>query len=171
MDFHGIHDRLIAIDAPGLLGVDLPRPADKEKKDPGRAGDPFLLVDAQRMVDFLALCRDDDALSFGILADLTATDPAADAAELWVHVNLLSLKRRHRLALKALLPKDSLSMPTSVPIYRAAQWHERECAEMFGIAFVGHPDARNILLPDDWAGYPMRKDYEFPKEYHGISCE
>ena len=55
--------------------------------------------------------------------------------------------------------------------YRASQWHERECAEMFGITFVGHPDPRNILLPDDWVGYPLRKDYEFPKEYHGISCE
>jgi NADH-quinone oxidoreductase subunit C len=58
-----------------------------------------------------------------------------------------------------------------VPVYRASQWHERECAEMFGIVFEGHPDPRNILLPDDWVGSPLRKDYEFPKEYHGISCE
>lgn len=171
MDFNGIHDRLKAIDAPGLLGADLPRPPDKETKDPGRAGDPFVLVDPQRMVDFLGVCRDDGALAFEVLADLTATDPAADAEELWVNVNILSVEHRHRLAIKAMLPKSALSMPTTVPIYRAAQWHERECAEMFGITFVGHPDPRNILLPDDWVGYPMRKDYEFPKEYHGISCE
>ena len=62
-------------------------------------------------------------------------------------------------------------MPSTVPVYRASQFHERECAEMFGITFTGHPDPRNMLLPDDWVGYPMRKDYEFPKEYHGISCE
>ena len=75
------------------------------------------------------------------------------------------------VAIKALLPKSALKMPSSAAIYRAAQWHERECAEMFGITFVGHPDPRNILLPDDWIGYPLRKDYVFPKEYHGISCE
>jgi NADH-quinone oxidoreductase subunit C len=171
MDFHGIHDRLKAIGAPGLLAVDLPRPADKETKDPGRTGDPFVLVDPNQIVHFLGLCREDDALSFEILADLSATDPAADATELWVNTNLLSIKHRHRLAIKSILPKDALSMPSAVPIYRAAQWHERECAEMFGITFAGNPDPRHILLPDDWVGYPMRKDYEFPKEYNGISCE
>jgi len=61
--------------------------------------------------------------------------------------------------------------PSTTAVYRASQWHERECAEMFGITFEGHPDPRNILLPDDWVGHPMRKDYEFPKEYHGVSCE
>jgi NADH-quinone oxidoreductase subunit C len=171
MDFHGIHDRLKAIRAPGLLGADEPRAPDKETNEPGRTGDPFVLVDPRRMTEFLHLCRDDDALSFEILADLTATDPKADDANLWVHVNLLSVTRRHRLAIKALLPKAAPSMPSSVPVYRAAQWHERECAEMFGITFAGHPDPRNILLPDDWVGHPLRKDYEFPKEYHGISCE
>ena len=73
--------------------------------------------------------------------------------------------------IKAILPKANASLPTCVPVYRAAQWNERECAEMFGITFEGHPDPRNILLPDDWIGHPMRKDYEFPKEYHGVSCE
>ncbi len=62
-------------------------------------------------------------------------------------------------------------MPTCVPVHRTCQWHERECAEMFGITFTGHPDPRNILLADDWVGYPLRKDYEFPEEYHGISCK
>jgi NADH-quinone oxidoreductase subunit C len=172
MDFHAMHDRLRALRAPGLLGVDLPRPADpKNKKDPGRAGDPFVLIDPQRVADFLLVCRDEPTLAFEILADLTATDPAADGPELWVDYNLLSVTRRQRLALKALLPKAAPALPSATPVYRAAQWHERECAEMFGITFVGHPDPRNILLPDDWVGFPLRKDYVFPKEYHGISCE
>jgi NADH:ubiquinone oxidoreductase subunit C len=62
-------------------------------------------------------------------------------------------------------------MPSSVGVHRAAQWHERECAEMFGINFRGHPDPRHILLPEDWIGFPLRKDYVFPDEYHGISCK
>ena len=90
---------------------------------------------------------------------------------LWCNYQLLSIEHRHRLAIKAVIPKSDARIPTAVPVYRAAQWHERESGEMFGIEYVGHPDPRNILLPDDWAGYPLRKDYEFPTEYHGISCE
>jgi NADH-quinone oxidoreductase subunit C len=176
VDFQGIHDHLRAIRAPGLVGADEPRPAipgakHGEMKDPGRGGDAFVLVDPQRIVEFLHVCRDENRLRFELLIDLTATDPKADAPDLWVGIQLLSIERRQRLAIKALLPKSNLRMPSSTPIYRAAQWHERECAEMFGITFTGHPDPRNILLPDDWQGFPMRKDYEFPKEYHGISCE
>jgi len=176
MDFQGIHDRLRAVRAPGLLGAEEPRPAvpgakHGETKDPGRGGDPYVTVDPQRIVEFLHVCRDEDRLRFELLIDLTATDPKADDPNLWINLNLLSVERRQRLAIKALLPKNALRMPSATAIYRAAQWHERECAEMFGITFVGHPDPRHILLPDDWAGFPLRKDYVFPKEYHGISCE
>jgi len=172
MDFQGIHDRLQAAGAPGLVGVDEPRPPNPEdKKDKGRSGEPFVLVDSAQLPDFLLVCRDDERLAFELLVDLSATDPAVDDEQLWINVHLLSAEHRHRLAIKCLVPKASPSLPSTVPVYRASQWHERECAEMFGITFVGHPDPRPILLPDDWVGYPMRKDYEFPKEYHGISCE
>jgi NADH-quinone oxidoreductase subunit C len=172
MDFKGIHDRLRAVHAPGLVGVDAPRgPNPADKKDKGRAGDPFVLVDPRLLPQFLETCRDDERLGFELLVDLSATDPAKDADSLWVNVQLLSLRHRQRLAIKCMLPKSAPSLPSSTVVYRAAQWHERECAEMFGITFEGHPDPRNILLPDDWVGHPLRKDYEFPREYHGISCE
>ncbi len=172
MDFQGIHDRLRAIAAPGLSGADEPRAPDpKDKKDKGRAGDPFVIVEPRRLCEFLEVCRDDERLAFELLVDLSATDPSKDDANLWVNVQLLSLRHRHRLAIKCLLPKAAASLPSTVPVYRASQWHARECAEMFGITFEGHPDPRRILLPDDWVGHPLRKDYEYPKEYHGISCE
>ena len=171
MDFQAIHDHLAAAKAPGLLGFDLPRPVDKETKDKGRSGNPYVQVEAVKLVDFLQVCRDDEAMHFEILADLTASDPAADAEDLWVLVELLSIKHKHRLSIKCMLPKSEPTMPSTVPVYRASQWHERECAEMYGITFEGNPDPRHILLPDDWEGYPMRKDYVFPTEYHGISCE
>ena len=172
MDFQGIYDRLRAIRAPGLVAADLPRKPDPAiKKDKGRAGDPFVVVEPERLVDFLRVCRDDERLGFELLIDLSATDPAKESADLWINVQLLSLAHRHRLAIKCLLPKADPRLPSSVPVHRAAQWHERECAEMFGITFEGHPDPRHILLPDDWIGSPLRKDYEFPNEYHGISCE
>lgn len=172
MDFQGIADRLLAVGAPGFLGTDEPRAKNHEVKgDQGRAGDPFVLVDPQEIARFLLVCRDDPQLRFEILADLSATDPAAADANLWVNYNLLSLRHRHRLAIKGILPKAAASLPSVAVVYRAAQWHERESGEMFGIEYRGHPDPRNILLPDDWVGFPLRKDYEFPKEYHGISCE
>ncbi|MFT5051155.1 MAG: NADH-quinone oxidoreductase subunit C [Chlamydiales bacterium] len=171
MDFQAIHDRLRAIDAPGLKGADEPREPNKAEKDPGRAGQPFLLIEAARMVDFLTVCRDDPKLDFKLMIDITATDPKADAEDLAVLVELLSITKKHRLSIKAFVPKSAPSLPSATAVYRAAQWNERECAEMYGITFVGHPDPRHILLPDDWDGYPLRKDYVFPTEYNGISCE
>ena len=172
MDFLGIYDRLRAIDAPGLLGCDEPREPDPaDKKDKGRHGDPFVKVDPRLLPAFLEVCRDDDQLALEMLVDLTGTDPSKDDENLWVNVQLLSITKKHRLAVKCELAKASPSMPSSVSVHRAGQWHERECAEMFGITFEGHPDPRNILLPDDWVGHPLRKDYEFPDEYHGISCK
>ena len=172
MDFAGIHDRLGLIGAPGLLGVDLPRKADpKDKSKRARAGDPFVLVDPRALPEFVRVCRDDPRLAFEVLIDITATDPGKDLPELWIHVSLLSISQRHRLQIKALVPKTNPRLPTCSLVHHGARWHERECAEMFGIEFVGHPDPRHILLPEDWIGHPLRKDYEYPKQYPGISCE
>jgi NADH-quinone oxidoreductase subunit C len=171
MDFQAIYDHLQAVGTPGLLEADEPRPANKKEKDPGRAGQCFVRVEAAKVVEFLMVCRDDPKLRFELLVDLTATDPKIDDENFWVNIELLSVTQRQRLAIKIELPKEGASLPSATAVYRAAQWHERECGEMFGIKFEGHPDPRNILLPDDWVGYPLRKDYEFPKEYHGISCE
>ncbi len=171
MEFQAIYDHLAAVEAPGLIEADEPRPPDKESKDKGRSGRPFLLIEAAQIVNVLGVCRDDPMLAFELLIDITASDPSADAEEFWILVELLSVKHRHRLAIKALVPKADPRLPSATAVYRAAQWHERECMEMYGVVFEAHPDPRNILLPDDWVGHPMRKDYEFPKEYHGISCE
>jgi NADH-quinone oxidoreductase subunit C len=171
MEFQAIVDRLRALNAPGIVGADEPRPPNKAEKDPGRSGRPFLNVEPGKLIDLLFVCRDDERLQFELLVDITASDPGIEDTNLWILVELLSVKHRHRLALKALLPKEDPTLASATAVYRAAQWHERECAEMYGVTFEGHPDPRNILLPDDWVGHPMRKDYEFPTEYHGISCE
>jgi NADH-quinone oxidoreductase subunit C len=171
MDFHAIHDHLKAVGAPGLVGVDEPRGPNKETKDKGRFGDPFVIVDPRELPRFLHVCRDDPRLKFEMAADLSATDPSKDDENLWINVQLLSVTHKPRLAIKCILPKSAPSLPTTTTVYRTCQWHERECAEMFGITFEGHPDPRHILLPDDWVGHPLRKDYVFPDEYHGISCK
>lgn len=172
MDFQGIHDRLRSIGAPGIVEVDEPREANPDdKSDKGRAGDPFVVVERDHIIDFLFACRDDERLHFEQLVDQSATDPATDDENLWVLYHLLSVAHKHRLTVKVRIPKEDARVDSATAVYNAARWAEREAGEMYGITFVNHPDPRNILLPDDWVGFPLRKDYEFPKEYHGISCE
>ena len=89
--------------------------------------------------------------------------------------HLSSFTLRHRFVLKLILPrwKDGVAgqlpeVPTVSHIWATADWHERETFDLVGIMFTGHPDLRRILLAEDWEGHPLRKDYEFPLEYHGI---
>ncbi|MGH7151945.1 MAG: NADH-quinone oxidoreductase subunit C [Planctomycetota bacterium] len=178
--FEQVLGRLQALGVPGVIALLDPERA--SKADPlapapprkegakGPFGDPHLLVEAKRIPELLAVLRDDPELRFEMLADVTGVDYAKEAANLGVIYVLLSLTHRSRLVLRADVPKADPRVPTATGIYPAANWHEREAKEMLGIDFEGHPDPRNILLSDDWVGFPLRKDYEFPVEYHGISC-
>lgn len=171
MDFQGICDRLNAISAPGIVEIDTPRAKDPEDKaDKGRAGQSFLVVERERIIELLFACREDKGLGFEQLVDQFGTDPEKGGEHLWVHYELLSIANCQRLSIKCLVPKNDCRIASATAVYAAARWAEREAGEMYGIDFVGHPDPRNILLPDDWIGHPMRKDYEYPTEYHGISC-
>jgi NADH-quinone oxidoreductase subunit C len=82
---------------------------------------------------------------------------------------------QHRFALKVMLPRwkgdkagELPEVPSLTSLWAAADWHEREVFDLSGVMFTGHPDLRRLLLADDWVGHPLRKDYEFPLEYHGI---
>ncbi|HYE17806.1 MAG TPA: NADH-quinone oxidoreductase subunit C [Tepidisphaeraceae bacterium] len=112
--------------------------------------------------------RRDPALSFDWLACLTGIDYVADA-QFCVAYDFWSSDHRHRFAVKVYAPRvDRATFPSVADLWPTADWHEREAAEMFGLAFDHHPDPRNLLLADDWVGFPLRKDYVFPREYHGI---
>ncbi|HIF30454.1 MAG TPA: NADH-quinone oxidoreductase subunit C [Planctomycetes bacterium] len=89
--------------------------------------------------------------------------------------HLSSTAKKHTLVLKVRLPRwkddregDLPELPSVTSIWRTADWHEREVYDLSGVWFVGHPDLRRILCPEDWVGYPLRRDYEMPLEYHGI---
>ena len=81
---------------------------------------------------------------------------------------LYSMQHHHRYTLKCRLPRDIPAISTVESVWKVANWHERETFDMFGVVFEGHSDLRRILCPDDWEGYPLRKDYVMPKDYHGV---
>ncbi|HJZ90060.1 MAG TPA: NADH-quinone oxidoreductase subunit C [Gemmataceae bacterium] len=147
--------------------------------------DPFATVDPARLVEIGTFLRDDPRLRFDLLncisgVDYLETDPkkvakAGFEPHLEVVYHLSSFAHKHRLVLKLILPrwKDGVEgqlpeVPTVSGIWSTADWHERETFDLCGVMFTGHPDLRRILLAEDWEGYPLRKDYEFPLEYHGI---
>lgn len=111
--------------------------------------------------------RSDDALAFDWLACLSGVDYVADD-QLCVVYDLSSTTHRHDFAVKVYVYRSDPRVPSVMDLWPAADWHEREAFDMFGIIFEGHTDLRRILLPEDWQGHPLRKDYEFPREYHGI---
>ncbi len=103
--------------------------------------------------------RDRPELAFTFLAELTAVDfwPREPRYEL-VYI-LVSMANRLRLRVKVRLPQDDPHVATVIGVWPAANWLEREVWDLFGIAFDGHPDPRRLLMPEDWDGYPLRKDY------------
>lgn len=111
--------------------------------------------------------REDNRLKFNYMACLSGVD--YNDGRLGVVYNLESLGvHNHRLAVKTFCTKDNCTIPSVAEIWLTANWHEREAYDMYGIVFEGHPDHRRILCPDDWEGFPLRKDYQVQETYHGI---
>ncbi|AMV29464.1 NADH-quinone oxidoreductase subunit C 1 [Gemmata sp. SH-PL17] len=150
--------------------------------------DPFVTVDPAQLVDVCRFLRDDPRLKFALLNDITGVDYLETDAkkvakagfephlEVLYHLSSFAFPGL-RFTLKLVLPRwkgDVIGAIPEVPsvsgVWRGADWHEREVYDLVGVFFNGHPNLVRILLNDDWVGHPLRKDYEFPLEYHGIRC-
>lgn len=136
----------------------------------------WLEVPAAKLADICQFLRDDPRLYFDYLECLSGVDLGPKAGRIGVVYHLMSIPRGHRIVLKCFVPRtneaDSLpELPSVTSIWRTAEWHEREAYDLVGIHFAGHPDLRRILLPEDWPGHPLRKDYENPEFYHGFQTE
>src|SRR5271155_65148 len=110
----------------------------------------------RRAGEFLA---SEPSLRFSFLSDITTVDRFPLEPRFEVNYHLLSLDRRERLRLKVRVTGSEAAVPSVVSVWPTANWHERENFDLFGIRFEGHPDLRRILMPDDWEGHPLRKDY------------
>lgn len=128
---------------------------------------PRVHVDAADWRAIAEFVRRDPRLTFDWLQCLSGVDYVADG-KMCVVYDLWSFEQRHGIAVKVYSARDGTHVPTVADLWPAADWQEREAFDMFGIVFDGHPDLRRILCADDWEGFPLRKDYVFPREYHGI---
>ncbi len=130
--------------------------------------DPFCTFKAERLVEICRFLKSDPELSFDFLQDQTATDhPKEGLIRLVYH--FYSYRHHHMLAAKIELPRAHPEVDTVEGVWKSANWMEREIFDLFGVVFRGHSDLRRILLPDDWQGYPLRKDYVEAGGYHGVS--
>ena len=128
--------------------------------------DSYIRIDGNAIHEIATHLR--DRLGFESLSCISGTDHPSEAA-IAITYHFVSYSHRGTVALKALVAREGVaSLPTLTDIFKAANWLEREVFDMVGVRFAGHPDLRRILLPDDWEGYPLRKDYHTPDYYNGM---
>lgn len=150
-----------------------------------QAIDPWIEVTPDGLIEVCKFLKDDAELKLDYLNCITGIDylevdpKKAAKADFQPHTqvvyHLSSIVKKHSLVIKVKLPRWKNDVPGQIPelpsvnqIWRTADWHEREVYDLSGVWFTGHPNMRRILCPEDWEGYPLRKDYQMPLDYHGI---
>lgn len=151
-----IHQRLVAKFAEAI------GPLSPPKKD------PFCTIAGSMVVEVCRFLKSDPALAFDFLEDLTATDhPKENLIRVVYH--FYSYEHRHLFVAKVELDRAKPEIDTVEVVWKAANWLEREVYDLFGVLFKGHSDLRRIMLPDDWQGHPLRRDYSETGGWHGIT--
>lgn len=173
---------MIAVDIISLLEARL---GPKIKSKTLDAIDPFIVVEPANLLEVMRFLRDEPSLHFDFLHNISGVDylepdpkkvaKAGYEPHLEVVYHLQSFLIKHRFVVKLILPRWKDNQPGQLPevpslcgLWQSANWHEREVYDLVGVRFIGHPELSRILLSEDWEGHPLRKDYVFPLEYHGI---
>jgi NADH-quinone oxidoreductase subunit C len=137
---------------------------------------PALVIQPGLIAMVCLTLRDHPDTWFDFLSCLTGVDYGVEQKKFGVIYHLSSIIKNHQIVLKVVLENDRAL--TNLPVFKSvseiwktAEWHEREAFDMMGIYFENHPDLRRILLPDDWQGFPLRKDYQNAEKYHNIKIE
>ena len=124
--------------------------------------------------DLIAVCsvlHAHEESYFDMLPCITAIDNGPEKGTIEIAYNLYSIPYNYQLMLKVSLPRDGAEVESLASIWKTANWHEREIFDLFGVHFKNHPDLRRILLPADWDGHPLRKDYKVQEYYKGIKTD
>lgn len=122
----------------------------------------------EKLAESLAVLHVDTALYFDQLSCITGIDNGPDAGTMELVYQLYSIPFNHHLTVKVMLDRTEPKADSLTAIWRSADWHEREAYDLLGIEFNDHPDMRRILLPADWEGHPLRKDYQHQEYYRGV---
>jgi NADH-quinone oxidoreductase subunit C len=130
-----------------------------------------LTLPAEQILPVCEFLWKNPATYFDSLSCLTSIDQGPEAGKMEVIYTLYSIPNHLTLHLRVILDRSSPTISSVSSIWRTADWHEREAFDLLGIQFSGHPDLRRILLPEDWEGHPLRKDYVEQSKYHGIQVK
>ena len=149
-----IHDKLKGVFGETVLGARLD------------AMQPWIRIADNRTNDIALWLRDEPSMQFDYLMCLSGMD--YNDGRLGVVYHLSSMTHRHKIVIKASTTKENPHIQSVSAVWGTANWHEREAFDLFGIIFDGHPDLRRLLLPDDWEGHPLLKDYKVQEFYHGM---
>jgi len=122
-------------------------------------GETTVVVPRQHLISAVEFLAGEPSLKFSFLSDLSGVDRFPLEPRFEVNYHLLSIEKRLRLRLKVKLSSADPVVHSVTGVWPTANWHEREVFDMFGVQFEGHPDLRRILMPDEWEGHPLRKDY------------
>jgi NADH-quinone oxidoreductase subunit C len=122
-------------------------------------GELTVLVPREHLFPLAEFLAGDPELAFTYLSDVTGVDRFLVEPRFELNYHLLSISRREAIRLRVRLPGESPVIESVVSVWPTANWHEREIFDLFGVRFEGHPNLQRILMPDDWEGYPLRKDY------------
>jgi NADH-quinone oxidoreductase subunit C len=123
------------------------------------SGDLALIVPGEQLIEVARFLRDDEELQFIFLENLCGADYLNRDPRFEVVIHLVSMLHRQRVELRVGASEDDPVVPSVTPLFPTANYQEREAFDMFGIRFEGHPDLQRILMPEDWVGYPQRKDH------------
>jgi len=130
-------------------------------------GEVTVIVDPSAILEVAHYCRYTEGLQFNLLSDLGGNDYFPAEPRFGISYVLYSMSLNHTIRLKVYLPNSDPTVDSVVSMWQGANWMEREIYDMFGVTFTGHPDMRRILMPFDWNGYPLRKD--FPLGYEEVA--
>ncbi len=123
-------------------------------------GEVTAIVPRTHLVEVCSYLKTSSEYEFNFLSDICGADRGVEEEPRFeVNYHLFSISKHHRVRLKVLLNEEDAHVPTVTGVWRTANWHERETFDLFGVIFDGHPDLRRILLPDDWQGHALRKDF------------
>lgn len=133
---------------------------------------PFgVIIKTESLLSVCELLYKNPAAYFDMLSCITGIDNGVEVGTMEVIHHLYSIPLNQSLALKVILPRENPEVESVTSIWKSANWLEREVYDMFGITFKNHPDLRRILMPADWKGYPLRKDYQHEEYYRNIKIE